>query len=359
MSSNNASEKTVSDVQHTTTEERGHEATVEHEPSGRSACPECEGQVITEDEQSFCTDCGLIVADEWVDLSPTLNDLGLVGDADQSIETVDPLRTDKGLHTKIGRNTDGRGNPLSNEQWEKVQRLRKWHKRMQFGEKRKRTKRLNEGLRDVEMIGGNLSLPDHIVKQAAQHLRSASEARLPGGRMAWEALAGGTVLLAARASSVDRDDIDIAVATHTKAPHERVCAAARKIRCECGFDAPLIRPNAVMAVVDALDDDAIPGARAVRTWRLAQHLMKLGDQVPVGPGTPRCTVAASALYAADRLLSRKHLTQEQVAAAASTIVPTSRNRIARYSRELVDAYEAEHGTNNPGVGLEAERDTLR
>ena len=184
MSSNNASERTVSDVQSTTTEERGHEPTVEHEPSGRSACPECESQVITEDEQSFCTDCGLIVADEWVDLSPTLNDLGLVGDADQSIETVDPLRTDKGLHTKIGRNTDGHGNPLSNEQWEKVQRLRKWHKRMQFGEKRKRTKRLNEGLRDVEMIGGNLSLPDHVVKMAAQFLRSASEARLPGGRMA-------------------------------------------------------------------------------------------------------------------------------------------------------------------------------
>ncbi|NHX37518.1 MULTISPECIES: transcription initiation factor IIB [Halolamina] len=359
MSSNNPSEKTVSDVQTTTTEEGGHEPTVEHEPSGRSACPECKGRVITEDEQSFCTDCGLIVADEWVDLSPTLNDLGLVGDTDQSIETVDPLRTDKGLHTKIGRNTDGRGNPLSNEQWEKVQRLRKWHKRMQFGEKRKRTKRLNEGLRDVEMIGGNLSLPDHVVKMAAQFLQSASEARLPGGRMAWEALAGGAVLLAARAASVNRDEIDVAVATHTKAPHERVCAAARKIRCECGFDAPLIRPNAVMAVVDALDDDAIPGARAVRTWRLAQHLMKLGDQVPVGPGTPRCTVAASALYAADRLLSRKHLTQEQVAAAASTIVPTSRNRIARYSRELVDAYEVEHGTDDPGVGLEEERDTLR
>jgi transcription initiation factor TFIIB len=45
--------------------------------------------------------------------------------------------------------------------------------------------------------------------------------------------------------------------------------------------------------------------------------------------------------------------------AASTIVPTSRNRIARYSRELVDAYEAEHGTDDPGVGLEEERDTLR
>jgi transcription initiation factor TFIIB len=272
---------------------------------------------------------------------------------------VDPLRTDKGLHTKIGRSTDGHGNPLSNEQWEKVQRLRKWHKRMRFGEKREQTKRLDEGLRDVEMIRGNLGLPDHVVKMAAQFLRTASEARLPSGRMAWGALAGGAVLLAARASSIDRDDIDIAVATHTKTPHERVCAAARTIRCECGFDAALIRPNAVMEVVDALDDDAIPGARAVRTWRLAQHLMKLGDEVPVGPGTPRCAVAASALYAADRLLSRKHLTQGQVAAAARKIVPTSHNRIVRYSRELVDAYKTEHDTDDPIVGLEDEQGTLR
>ena len=113
-----------------------------------------------------------------------------------------------------------------------------------------------------------------------------------------------------------------------------------------------------MEVVDALEDNAILGARAVRTWRLAQHLMKLGDEVPVGVGTLRCIVAASALYAADRLLSRKQLTQRQVAAAASRTVPTSRNRIARYSRELVDAYEAEHGTDDPGVGFKEERDTL-
>jgi transcription initiation factor TFIIB len=216
-------------------------------------------------------------------------------------------------------------------------------------------KRLNEALRDVELIGGSLGLPEHVVKTAARHLRRAVDAALPGGRMAWEALAGGAVLLAARASSVDRDAIDIAVATHTKAPHERVFAAARKLRCDGGIEAPVVRPDAVMAVADALDDDAIPEVRAGRTWQLATHLLGLADQVPVGPGTSRLSVAAAAVYAADRLLSGKHLTQEQVATAASTILPTSIHRIARYSRELVGAYEAEHGTNDPGVGLEEER----
>jgi transcription initiation factor TFIIB len=358
MSNTNASEKTVSEEQTTTTEQRGREVTIEREPAGRSVCPECDGRVVTHDEESFCADCGLVVAAEWVDRSPTLADLGKIGNADQSIETVDPLRTDKGLHTKIAKSTDGHGNPLSNDQWEKFQRLRKWHKRYQFGEDRKRTKRLNEGLRDVEMIGGNLGLPDHVVKTAARYLRRASEARLAGGRMAWEALAGGAVLLAARGSSIERDEIHVDVATYTKAPHERVCAAARKIRCELGVDTvPVTWPNAVMTIVDALDDDALPGSAAVRTWRLAQHLMDLGDQVPVGPGTSRLTIAAAALYGADRLTPQKHLTQGQVAEATSTVVPTSTSRISRYNCELVDAYEARHGTKDPGVVLEQKPET--
>ena len=315
--------------------------------------------MITNDETSFCTACGLIVADEWVDRSPSLTDLGMVGDADQSIETVDPLRTDKGLHTKIGKSTDGHGNPLSNAQWERAQRLRKWHNRIQFSSERSQTKRLNEGLRDVEMIGGNLGLPDHVTKQAARYLRRGSEARLPGGRMAWESLAGGAVLLAVRDAALDREAIDAAVATYAKAPRERVCAAARKLRCECALDVPVTRPDAVLAVLDGLDDAALPGARAVRTWRLARHLLALADEVPVGPGTSRGTVAAAALYAADRLLDDSQLTQPQVVAAAEPVVATSRDRVGRYSRELRDAYEAAHGTDDPGVGLEATRDTQR
>ncbi|WP_226022852.1 transcription initiation factor IIB family protein [Halomicrobium salinisoli] len=359
MSTTTANEKTVSDGQSSTTEQRGREVSIEHEPAGRSACPECQGQVITEDEESFCTECGLVVAAEWVDRSPSLADLGMVGDAEMSIEPVNELRVDNGMHTKIAKSTDGRGNPLSSERWQKFQRLRKRHKRYQFGTQRNRAKRLNEALRDVEMIGGNLDLPDHIVKMAAQYMRGAAEARLPGGHMAWETLAGGAVLLAVRKSRIDRTEIDKAVTTHTKAPRERVCAAARKIRCETEADVPVVRPEAVMDIVDALKEDALPGAQAVRRWRLAQYLMQLGDQEPVGPGTPRSTVAAAALYAADRLLPEKQFTQQQVADAASTVVPTSKGRIARYSRELFDAYVDRHGTDDPEVGLEAERNTLR
>jgi len=203
------------------------ETTVEHEPAARSTCPECEGQTRTADETSFCESCGLVVAAEWVGRSPTLVDLGKVGNADASIGTVNPLRTDKGLHTRIDKSTDGYGNPLSSERWEQVQRLRKWNKRYQFGGQRGRTKHLNEGLRDIELIGHNLDLPEHTLTTAAQYLRQAAEARLPGGHMAWEALAAGAILLATREARETREDLDVAVATHAKAPRERVCRRAK------------------------------------------------------------------------------------------------------------------------------------
>jgi len=352
MATSNAITQVVSPAQRAASEQDSPDARVEHDPASRSQCPECDGDVVTRDEESFCGDCGVVVAAEWVDRSPTLVDLGMVGDASKSIETVNPLRTDKGLHTKFSLGADGYGNLLSDPQRRKFRRLRKRHRRYQFGARRKRTKRLNEGLRDVEMIGGNLALPDHVVETAARYMRRASAARLPGGRMAWESLAGGAVLLAARTGSLGRPDVDVAIAANAKSTHERVCAAARKIRCDCGVDAPVVRPNATQAVVDALDDNALRGGDAVRTWRLARQLLALGDDVPVGPGTPRLTVAAAAVYAADRLTSGKSLTQQQVADAASTVVPTTKSKIARYNCELVDAYAARHGTENPDVVLE-------
>jgi len=60
----NASDKTVSDEQYSATTLDGLEAAVEREPAARSACPECEGRVVTQNEESFCVDCGLVVAAE-------------------------------------------------------------------------------------------------------------------------------------------------------------------------------------------------------------------------------------------------------------------------------------------------------
>jgi len=151
------------------------------------------------------------------------------------------------------------------------------------------------------MIGDNLALPDQVVEMAARYMRRTSATRLPGGRMAWESLTGGAVLPAARINGLPRSDIDVAIADNAKATHEQVCAAARKIRYVFDVNAPPVSLNVTQAVVGTLDADELRGGDAVRTWRLARRFLTLGDDVPIGPGTPRLTVAAAAVYAADRL----------------------------------------------------------
>lgn len=323
----------------------------ERHPALESACPECDGYVVTKRHESYCQRCGLVVSDDHMDLRPSYKVHGPMrpsGPQEWSLEAVNPLRFDKGLHTTFFLGKDGQGNSLSFAQKRKFGRLRRSHRRWQMGSNRKRTIRLNEGLRDIEGIGGNLDLPRYVIADAGRWLREAAVERLPGGHMAWESLAGGAILLAAIDAGVPRESTEVAL--FTKASHERVCAAARKLRCELELDTPPIRPRAVEEVLETLGEDLDEVAHQ-RLHRLGEHLLELADETKIGPGTSRLTVAAAAVYAADRLTDGKDLTQSRVVEAASTIVATTKGKVGRYSGELVEAYVDRHGTDDPGVVL--------
>ncbi|WP_458190105.1 transcription initiation factor IIB [Haladaptatus sp. NG-WS-4] len=254
-----------------------------------------------------------------------------------------------GLGSRFSLGRDGRGRPLSAEQKRRFGRLRRLDKRMDA-----RDRRLNESLRDVQSIGENVGLPRYVCADACLLMRQAAERRLPGGRMAWESLAAGAVLLAARRADVPR--ATDAVTKYAKSTHERACAAARKIRIECDLVEafPPVQVRALDAVLAALDDRL--DAHAVLTFaRLGQQLLAVADTKPVGPGTSRVAVAGAAVYAADRLTDGKSVTQAQVANAASQVCPTSKGVVARYSRELYDAYEGRYGRAESQVVLETER----
>ncbi|QLD88796.1 hypothetical protein HWV07_07015 [Natronomonas salina] len=98
-------------------------------------------------------------------------------------------------------------------------------------------------MRDIGMLGANLHLPEHVQTDASHYLKAAKAERLPGGRMSWEALAGGAMLLATRKAGIERKPAD--VATYAKDSLDRVCAAARKIRMQTNVEAPPVRDRAV------------------------------------------------------------------------------------------------------------------
>ena len=80
--------------------------------------------------------------------------------------------------------------------------------------------------------------------------------------------------------------------------------------------------------------------------RVGEFLLDVADEACIGPGTARVTMAAAAVYAADRLTEGKAVTQQAVADAASTVVATSKSKVNGYSREVVNAYETRYGTRD-------------
>jgi transcription initiation factor TFIIB len=119
------------------------------------------------------------------------------------------------------------------------------------------------------------------------------------------------------------------------------------LRCELGLveEVPPTQAWAVDAVVEVLGrTQGVDLDTCLELRRVGEFLLELADEACIGPGTSRVTVAAAAVYAADRLTEGKAVTQDAVAEAASSVVPTSTGVVAGYSREVYDAYTAQYGT---------------
>lgn len=125
-------------------EEATEQVAVEHDPSARSTCPECENRLITVEHESFCEACGFVVSTDHLDRGPTLADLGRGKDgAKRSLETENAFRDGKSLgstfyHSDI--NTCG----ASGERDRELRRMLKANQRHSYDGNRSRSKRLDD-----------------------------------------------------------------------------------------------------------------------------------------------------------------------------------------------------------------------
>jgi transcription initiation factor TFIIB len=315
----------------------------------QARCPECESRVHQRGHEAVCSKCGLVIAVETLDRTPSLKEHAPTNkdrDDEWACEPTNELRVDKGLHTTSFLGSDAKGNTLTPKQKDKMERLRRRHKRFTMTDKR--NQRLNEGMKDIGMLGANLHLPKHVQLDASHFLKAAKRERLPGGRMAWEALAGGAMLLATRKAGIEREPE--AVATYAKSSLDRVCAAARKIRMQTDVEAPPVRDRAVDQVVAALGE-TVRVETAIELVRVGEQLIRVADSECIGPGTHRTAIAGASVYAADRLTAGKSVTQADVIEAASTVVPTSKHQIRSYSREIHDGAEGRLTPDDAKAGL--------
>jgi transcription initiation factor TFIIB len=324
--------KDVSDGQNRNQAARGEAVSptvIERDPTGRSACPECDGDLVTREDESFCTDCGLVVGAEHLERQPTMAQLGVKAGEEYQMESEDPFQSGRSLGSTYWR-SDIDSAAASSDRARAYTRMKKQHERYAYTGNRGQLRRLDDIFNDIQLLRSELDLPSVVAEQAAAWMRDAKDERLPGGHMAWESLAAAAVLLALQKAGLSRDPE--AVTQYAKTSHERLCAAARKLRIELELDVRPVRSDVITTVVEALDEDVDD-----ETDAFARYLLTVADQEHIGSGTPRMTVAATAVYAADRVTDGKQLTQQQLVDAVSPVVDTSTSKIGMYNPRLLDA----------------------
>jgi len=88
-------------------------------------CPECEGPVRTEEHETVCTDCGLIIDEDQIDHGPDWRSFSSdTGNTERAAPVKPNRRHDKGLGTEISHKRDATGRTLSAEKRRQLARLR-------------------------------------------------------------------------------------------------------------------------------------------------------------------------------------------------------------------------------------------
>ena len=172
---------------------------------GTTVCPECDGAVRPSDDESVCTDCGLVVSADRVDRGPEWRSFE-DGPADGK-RTGAPLtrsRHDRGLSTTIGHGNDTR---LTGRKRRRVARMRREHARARIATKRDRNQVY--AFTEVRRVVGALSLPESIQEQACTLFESAQNEDLLKGR-SLEGFAAAAVYATCRVRSLSRTVEEIA-----------------------------------------------------------------------------------------------------------------------------------------------------
>ena len=252
-----------------------------------AACPECEGRLTADGDETVCQGCGLVVSTDRLDRGPEWRSFD--DDDRNPARCGAPLtrsRHDRGLSTEIGRS--GRG---KNRKWS---RLRRQHRRTQIRSKRERNQVY--GFTEIRRLMGALSLPDRIRDQACSLFSSAQEADLLRGRSI-EGFASAAVYAACRVAGISRTTEEILDAAKATADEHR-------------------------AAYDALNRElGLPVAAADPTEFVARFASELDSGHANGrnPGG----VAAGAIYLAARE-ENESVTQAEAAAVADVTAVTVR-----------------------------------
>lgn len=291
-----------------------------------SGCPECEGQVWTNDVETVCEDCGLVLAEQPIDHGPEWRSFE---DDDTDPERTGPplteARHDRGLSTDIGRKTDGNGNTLSGRKRRQLKRLRREHSRGRFGTKAQRN--LAQACSEIRRIVSSLGLGESAREHASSLFRTAqAEDLLPGRSI--EGMAAGSVYATCRCRGLARAVEEVGAVAQVDV--ERVLHCYRVLNKELALETV---PQQPADFVPRLATDC-PVSDNVESRAL--ELAKLCQATGMANGRQPSGVAGACLYRAAQEHGRD-VTQVAVADSADSTPVTIRQRIRELDSTIEDS----------------------
>ena len=305
-----------------------HEREQEQETETEFACPECGGNVVSDEEhgETVCEDCGLVVEEDSVDRGPEWRAFD-ASERDSKSRVGAPTTTmmhDKGLSTNIGwGNKDAYGKSLSASQREKMQRLRTWNER--FRTRNHKERNLKQALGEIDRMASALGLPETVRETASViYRRALAEDLLPGRSI--EGVATASLYTAARQAGMPRSLDELT--TVSRVDRMELTRTYRYLVRELKLEvAPADPAQYVGRFASAL------GLSDEGEWR-ARDLLRTAQEAGVTSGKSPVGLAAAAVYAAG-LLTNEALTQSEVGEVAGVSEVTIRNRY----KELLSAAE--------------------
>ena len=296
------------------------------ESSEQTACPECGGTLLIDDEhgETVCDDCGLVVEEDEIDRGPEWRAFD-ASEKDEKSRVGAPttnMMHDKGLSTNIDwRDKDAYGNSLCSRQRQKMQRLRKWNERFRTRDSKERN--LKQALGEIDRMASALGLPENVRETASVIYRRALDEDLLPGRSI-EGVSTASVYAAARQAGVPRSLDEITDVSRVE--KSEIARTYRYVVRELGLEVQPADPESYVprfASSLELSDEAEHRAR-----KLLQNAKEQG----VHSGKSPVGLAAAAVYAA-ALLTNEKTTQAAVSEVADISEVTIRNRY----HELLEA----------------------
>ncbi len=292
-------------------------------------CPECEGQLVHDEEraETVCSDCGLVVEEGGIDPGPEWRAFD-AQEKDEKSRVGAPTTTmmhDKGLSTNIGwQDKDAYGNSLSSRQREKMQRLRTWNER--FRTRNSKERNLKQALGEIDRMASALGLPENVRETASVIYRRALDDDLLPGRSI-EGVATAALYAAARQAGTPRSLDEISGVS--RVDKMELTRTYRYIVRQLGLE---VQPADPVSYLPRFTSDLDLSEEAERQ---ARELLESAKNDGVHSGKSPVGLAAASIYAA-ALLTNEKVTQSQVSKVTDVSEVTIRNRY----KELLAAADA-------------------